>query len=85
MLEISCTGSYLIANWNGEDCKCNLCRGCSVDLSAVMFGFCFHYVVYISSYSEIICFYLLFQIRCILFLNQYMYFQALIFAVSKMC
>ena len=54
---------------------------CSVDLSAAMFGLCFYYVVYISSYSEIICFYLLFQIRCVLVLNQYMYSKALIFAV----
>ena len=58
---------------------------CSVDLSAALFGLCFYYVVFINRYSEIICFYLLFQIRCVFILNQHMYFKALIFAVSKMC
>ena len=37
---------------------------CSADLSAAMFVLCFYYDVYISSYSELICFNLLFQIRC---------------------
>ena len=58
---------------------------CSVDLSAAMIRLCFYYVVYISIYSEIRCLYLLFQIRCVLVLNQYMYFKALIFAVRKLC
>ena len=30
---------------------------CSVDLSAAMLVLCFYYDVYISSYSELICFY----------------------------
>ena len=34
---------------------------CSGDLSAAMLALCFYYDVYISSYSEIICFYLLFS------------------------
>ena len=38
----------------------------SVDLSAAMLVLCFYYDVYISSYSELICFYLPFQIRCVL-------------------
>ena len=39
---------------------------CSTDLSAARLVLCFYYDVYISSYSERICFYLLFQIRCVL-------------------
>ena len=38
----------------------------SVDLSAAMFVLCFYYDVCISSYSELIFFYLPFQIRCVL-------------------
>ena len=47
---------------------------CSVDLSAAMFVLCFYYDVYISSYSELICFYLPFQIICVLsFKSIYLY------------